>query len=54
MIGNKVAYKITIISKNPQQNNSETVKDENDKENPKERYISAEERQKIIDHLKLI
>ena len=30
---------------------SETVTNENDKEMPKERYISAEERQKIIDKL---
>ena len=31
--------------------NSETVTNENDKEIPKERYISQEERQKIIDNL---
>ena len=31
--------KITKISKNSQQNNSETVTNENDKEIPKERYI---------------
>ena len=33
---------------------SETVKNKNDKEIPKERYISPEERQEIIDHLRLI
>ena len=42
------------VSKNSQQNNSETVTNENDKEIPKERYISPEERQKIIDNLRLI
>ena len=31
-----------------------TVKKEYDKEIPKERYISVEERQKIIDYLRLI
>ena len=37
-------------SKNSQQNYSETVTNENDKEIPKERYISLEETQKIIDN----
>ena len=41
------------VSKNLQQNNSETVTNEHDKEIPKERYISPEERQNIIDELKL-
>ena len=54
MIDNKIANKITGGSKNSQQNNSETVTNENDKEIPKERYISPEERQKIIDDLRLI
>ena len=31
--------KITKVSKNSQQNSSETVTNENDKEIPKERYI---------------
>ena len=43
--------KITKVSKNPLKNNSETVTNENDKEIPKKRYISPEERQKIIDSL---
>ena len=47
-------HKITKVSKNSQQNNSETVTNENDKEIPKERYIFPEERQKIIDNLRLI
>ena len=42
------------ISKNSRQNNSETVKNEHDREGPNERYISPEERQKIIDDLRLI
>ena len=46
--------KITKVSKNSQQNNSETVTNENDKEIPKERYISLEERQKNIDNLRSI
>ena len=40
--------KITKVSKNVHQNNSETVTNENDKEIPKERYMSPEERQKLI------
>ena len=39
---NKIANKITRVSKILQQNNSETVTNENDKEIPKERYISSE------------
>ena len=35
------------------QNNSETVTNEHGKEIPKEKYISPEERQEIIDELKL-
>ena len=47
----------TQVSKHLQQNNSEnseTVTNEHDKEIPKERYISPEEIQKIIDDLRLI
>ena len=47
--------KITKVSKNPQQNSSETVTNENDEEIPKEipneRHASPEERQRIIDNL---
>ena len=46
--------KITKISKTSLQNNSETVTNEYDKEIAKERYISPEERQEIIDDLRLI
>ena len=41
LIGNKISNKITKYSKNPQQNNSETVTNKHDKEIPKERYISS-------------
>ena len=40
--------------KTSQQNNSETAKNEHNKEIPKERYISPEEKQKIIGDLRLI
>ena len=42
LIGNKFANKITKLSKNLQQNNSETITNENSKEIPKERYISPD------------
>ena len=54
MIGNKIAGKITKVSQNSQQNSSEAVTNEHDKEIPKERYISPKERQKINDDLRLI
>ena len=47
----KLLQKESKVSKNSQQNNSETVTNENDKEIPKGRYISPEERQKITDNL---
>ena len=46
LIGNKIADKITSVSKKSQS-------DEVNNEIPKERYISTKERQKIIDELKL-
>ena len=45
LIGNRIADKITKVSKNLQHNNLETVTNENDKEIPKKRYIFPEERQ---------
>ena len=42
------------MSENLQQNNLETVTNEHDKEIPKERYISPEEREKTIDKLRFI
>ena len=53
LIGNKFANKITKVLKNSQQNNLEAVVNENDKEIPKERYMSPEKRQEIIDVLRL-
>ena len=52
LIGIKIAKKITGVSKNSQQNNSETGTNEHDKKMPKERHISPEERKKIIDDLR--
>ena len=54
MIGNKTASNSTRVSKNSQQNNIGTITHENDKEMPKERYISPEKRQEVIDDLRLI
>ena len=51
MIGNKIANEIKKLSKNSRQNNSETVKYKHDKEIPKARYVSSEEKQEIIDGL---
>ena len=42
--------KITKVSQNLEQNNSETVTNENDKEIPEKRYISPKERQRVIDN----
>ena len=40
LIGNNIFDKILKVSRNSQQNNSETVTNVNDKKIPKERYIS--------------
>ena len=61
LTGNKIAKaidelydsKITKVLKYSQQNNSETVTNEHDKEIPKEKYLSSEERQETIDELRL-
>ena len=51
LVGNFIADKITSVSKNPAgQPHSNVVSNEI----PKERYISPQERQKIIDELRLI
>ena len=55
LIGNKIADKITTVSKKSAkklQNNETEV--EAEKATPKKRYISPEERQKIIDKLRLV
>ena len=49
LIGNKIADKITRVSKTSPENNSVT----NEEEVFRGRYISPEERQKIIDDLRL-
>ena len=41
------------VSRNSQQNNSETFTNEHDKEIPKERYLSPKERQEFIDELRI-
>ena len=48
-IVNNIDNRITKVSKSLQQNNSETVTNEHNKEIPKEKYISPEKRQEIID-----
>ena len=54
LIANKTADKISKVLKDSQENNLETVTNEHGKEKPQERYTSPEERQKIIDDLRLI
>ena len=59
LIGNKIADKITKISRSLPQNNSEMIRNEtenikHDKVIPKERYISPEGRHKVTDDLRLI
>ena len=52
LVGNKIADKITSTSKKSR--NQEIQSNEFNNEIPKERYISPEERQQIIDELMLI
>ena len=54
MTDNIIADRIKKFSKSLQQNNPETATNENDKEIPKKICMSPEERQKIIDNLRLI
>ena len=49
LIANRTANKMTKVSNNSQQNDSETVINKNAEEIPKEKYISPEKRQEIID-----
>ena len=51
LVGNTIANKITSISKKPA---SEPLSNVVSNEIPKERYISPQESQKIIDELRLI
>ena len=48
MFGNKTAERITKVSEKITKNNLETVINQNDKEIPKERYISSEKKTKKI------
>ena len=52
LIGNKIADKITSISKKPVK--ELPINDEDVKITNKKRYISPEERQQIIDELRLV
>ena len=59
LIRNKIADKITNLSRSSQQNNSETFESETEnskfeREIPKERFIYPEKRQQIINDLRLI
>ena len=59
LIGNKIADKITNISRASPQNSSETVTNERknielNREIPRKIYISQEKRDQIIDDLRLI
>ena len=53
LTGNKIADKITSVSKKTQNNESE-ADSYSLKDVPKKRYISPEERQQIIDELRLV
>ena len=53
MIVNQIADKITKVSRTLSQSSLETIKNEHDKEIPKERYISPEEKQKNIDKINI-
>ena len=56
VIGNKIADKITSISKSPQNASKElhSKTDENETEILKERCISPEKRQRMMDELTLV
>ena len=56
LIGNKIADKITSISKSPKELHSKKIHstEEVNNEIPKERYMSPEKRQQIIDELRLV
>ena len=53
MIGNKIADKITSVSKKPSNNNNKNNEDVEITAH-KKRYISPEERQQIINELRLV
>ena len=51
MIGNKITDKITSVTKSSKKLH---LQSKNDIKIPKERYISPEERQQVIDELRLV
>ena len=55
MIGNKIADEITSVSKKPNNNNNNNNSNEDVEVTAhKKRYISPEERQQIINELRLV
>ena len=56
LIGNKIADKITSVSKNSNNNNNDNNTDDDDVEliTHKKRYTSPEKRQQIINELRLV
>ena len=56
MIGNKIAHKITSVSKKKSAKASQNNETKEDVEiaTPKKRYISPEERKQIIEELSLV
>ena len=54
LTGNKIDDKISSVSKKSSAENSKKSHSEDELEVPKKRYISPEERQQIIDELRLV
>ena len=54
LIGNKIADRITKVSKNSQKNNLETVPNEHDKEIPKDMYLLKKARNYWWSEIKMI
>ena len=54
LIGNKIADKITSVSKKSNNNNNNNNNEDVEITAHKKRYISPEERQQIIDELRLV
>ena len=53
LVGNKIAAKITSVSKKPTKKLS-TIDEDEELTTPQKRYISPEERKQIIDELRLV
>ena len=49
----KIANQITKVSETSKENNSQTVANKHNKKIPKEKYLSLEERKRVIDELRL-